>query len=124
MLSPAIGWILIISGIITAGGGFAALLSPHLLLQRGFGVDSPDGASIFFVRHWGVLIIAVAGLLVFSAYAPAFRVPVLVVAAAEKFAFGFFAFFGPLKRTSGMTAIAITDGVFAILYLAYLVGGA
>jgi hypothetical protein len=124
MLSPAIGWILIISGIITAGGGLAALLSPHLFLQRGFGVDSPAGVSIFFVRHWGVLIIAVAGLLVFSAYAPAFRVPVLVVAAAEKLAIGFFVFFGPLKRTSGMTAIAITDGAFAILYLAYLVGGA
>ena len=122
MLASAIGWILVISGIITAGGGLTALLAPHLFLRLGFEVESPASVSIFFVRHWGVLIIAVAGLLVFSAYAPAFRVPVLVAAAMEKIAIGFFVFFGPLKRTSGMTAIAIVDGVFAILYVVYLSG--
>ena len=122
MLASAIGWILVISGIITAGGGLTALLAPHLFLRLGFEVESPASVSIFFVRHWGVLIIAVAGLLVFSACAPAFRVPVLVAAATEKIAIGFFVFFGPLKRTSGMTAIAIVDGVFAILYVVYLSG--
>jgi hypothetical protein len=45
----------------------------------------------------------------------------LVAAAAiEKFAIGFLTFFGPMKPTSAMTAIAIGDGVFAILYVAYL----
>jgi hypothetical protein len=122
MLSSAIGWILVISGIITAGGGLAALLAPHLFLRLGFEVESPASVSIFFVRHWGVLIIAVGGLLVYSAYAPAFRVPVLVAAAMEKVAIGIFVFFGPLKRTGGMTAIATIDGVFAIFYVVYLVG--
>lgn len=122
MLTSSIGWILVVSGLVTAGGGLAALLATRLFLRLGFGVESPASVSLFFVRHWGVLILAVAGLIVLSAYAPAIRVPVLIAAALEKFAMGLFTFFGPMKRTSGMTAIAIVDGVFAILYVAYLLG--
>ena len=120
MLTSSIGWILVVSGVITAGGGLAALLLPHLFLRLGFGVESPDSSAVFFVRHWGVLISAVAGLIVYSAYAPATRTPVLVAAAIEKFAMGLVVFFGPVKRTSAMTAIATIDGVFGVLYVAYL----
>jgi len=122
MLASSIGWILIASGVITAGAGLAALLSPHLFLRLGFEVESPASSTVFFVRHWGVLIAAVGALIVYSAYAPAVRTPVLVAAAFEKFAIGFLVFFGPMKRTSVMTLLAIGDGVFAILYVAYLAG--
>ncbi len=122
MLASSIGWILVASGVITGGGGLAALLFPHLLLRLGFGDQSPTSSALFFVRHWGVLILAVAGLIVYSAYAPATRTPVLVAAAFEKFALGLVVFFGPVKRTSAMTAIAIMDSIFAMLYVAYLSG--
>src|SRR5208283_2577152 len=122
MLASSIGWILVASGVITAGGGLAALLFPQLFLRLGFGVESPTSSVVFFVRHWGVLIFAVAALIVYSAYAPTTRTPVLTAAAIEKFAMGFLVFFGPVKRTSSMTAIAIVDGVFAILYVVYLAG--
>jgi len=122
MLASSIGWILIVTGFITAGGGLAAFLLPHLFLRMGFGVDNPASVSLFFVRHWGVLILAVAALIVFSAYAPTIRTPVLVAAIVEKFAMALLVFFGPVKRTSVMTAIAIVDGVFAILYVLYFVG--
>jgi hypothetical protein len=119
----SLAWILIVSGLVTAGGGFAALISPRLLLRLGFGVESPQNAALFFVRHWGVLIVAVAALIVYGAYNPEIRTPILVAAAVEKFAIGFFVFFGPLKRTIGMTAVSIVDGLFAILYVVYLVQG-
>ena len=122
MLTSSIQWILVTSGVITAGGGLAALLFPHLFLRLGFGVESPDSSAVFFVRHWGVLIFAVAGLIVYGAYTPATRTPVLVAAAVEKFAMGLVVFFGPVKRTSAMTAIATIDGAFAVLYVAYLAG--
>jgi hypothetical protein len=122
MLTSSIGWILVASGVITAGGGLAALLFPHLFLRLGFGVESPASSAVFFVRHWGVLIFAVAALIVHSAYAPATRTPVLVAAAIEKFAMGFMVYFGPVKRTGAMTAIAIVDGTFAVLYVVYLAG--
>src|SRR5215468_7523888 len=122
MLAPSIGWILVVSGVITAGAGLVALLFPHLFLRLGFGVESPISSLVFFVRHWGVLIFVVGALIAYSAYAPTIRAPVLVAAAIEKFAIGLLTFFGPMKRTGAMTAIAMGDGAFAILYVAYLAG--
>jgi len=122
MLASSIGWILVASGIITAGAGLAALLFPHLFLRLGFGVESPITPLVFFVRHWGVLISAIGALIVYSAYHSTVRAPVLTAAAIEKFAIGLLTFFGPVKRTTAMTAIAVGDGAFAILYVAYLAG--
>jgi hypothetical protein len=45
-----------------------------------------------------------------------------VAAAIEKFAMGLVVFFGPVKLTTAMIAIATIDGVFAVLYVAYLAG--
>ena len=70
---------------------------------------------MFFVQHWGVLVFVVGCLIIYSAYAPAIRVPVLIAAAVEKFALGLLVFFGPVRRTSGMTTSAVVDAVFAIL---------
>ena len=69
-----------------------------------------------------MLSFVVAALIVYSAYAPTIRGPVLVAAAIEKFVIGLLTFFEPMKPTSAMTAIAIGDGAFAILYVAYLFG--
>ena len=121
MLALSIVWILVTSGIITAGAGLAALLFPHLFLRLGFGAESIT-PLVFLVRHWGVLIFAIGALIVYSAYHPTVRAPVLAAAAIEKFAIGLLTFFGPMKRTTAMTAIAVGDGAFAILYVAYLAG--
>src|SRR5215471_20595523 len=99
MLASSIGWILVASGVITAGAGLAALLFPHLFLRLGFGVESPISSFVFFVRHWGVLIFVVGALIVYSAYAPTVRAPVLIAPAIEKFAIGLLTFFGPVKPT-------------------------
>jgi hypothetical protein len=122
VLASFIGWILVGSGTITAAAGLGALLFPRLFLRVGFEIQSPISPLIFFVQHWGVLIFVVGALITYSAYAPAVRAPVLVAAAIEKFAIGLLAFFGPLKRTPAMTAMAAGDGAFAILYVAYLAG--
>src|SRR5499433_304249 len=122
MLSSSIEWILVASGIVTAGAGLTALLFPHLFLRLGFSVERPVSPLVFLVQHWGVLIFVVGALIVYSAYAPTVRAPVLVAAAIEKFAIGLLTFFGPMKRTTAMTAIAVGDGAFAILYVAYLAG--
>ena len=91
------------------------------MLRLGFAVDA-DGALLFFVRHWGLLIGIVGALLVEAAAVPAIRGPVLIAAATEKLAIGGLVFFGPLKRTPIMTAAAIADGAFALVYIAYLAG--
>ncbi len=122
MLASSIGWILAISGLVTAGAGLAALLFPDPLLRLAFAVPDPGDSTVFFVRHWGVLIFVIGALVFYGAYVPNVRAPILIAAAIEKFAIGILIFFGPLKRTAAMTAIAATDGLFAIIYVAYLAG--
>lgn len=122
MLTAVIGWILVASGIITAFGGLVAVLSPRFQLRSTYGVESPTSIALFLTRHWGVLVFVIGGLIIYSAYDPAIRVPVLLAASAEKFAIGLLVFGGPVPRTKGMTVVAVMDGIFAILYVAYLAG--
>jgi hypothetical protein len=121
-LALSIGWILVVTGTITAVGGLAALLFPRWLLLAGFGIPSVDDSMMFFVRHWGVLIFIVGALVVYGAYQPAVRAPVLTGAALEKFFVGGLIFSAPVKPTAVMTIAAVSDGVFALLYVAYLAG--
>ncbi len=120
MVVSPVDLLLVASGAVTAAGGLAAAVVPRPFLRLTFGVESIDGATMFFVRHWGVLIFVVGALIVTSAYAPAARVPVLIAGATEKFLIVPLVFFGPLKRTSGMTVAAIADGLFAISYVVML----
>jgi hypothetical protein len=100
LLASYIAWILIVSGIATAAGGFAACLLPQLVLEFVFGVKSGDGATIFFVRHWGALLFVVCALTVYCAYVPATRVPILTAAIVEKFVIVALIFLGPRNALS------------------------
>jgi hypothetical protein len=122
MLASSIGWILIVSGVAIAAGGLAACLFPRPVLQLIFGVGSADGVTTFFVRHWGALLFVVCALTVYSAYVPASRVPILTAAILGKAVIVALIFFGPVKRTAAMTAVAALDGILATLFVAYLAG--
>ena len=113
-------WIIAASGIITAVAGLTALLAPHLLLRLGFEVESAPGSTVFLVRHWGVLLFVVGALIAYSIGTPEIRTPILLAAAVEKIAIGLLLFLGSVKRTSPMTAIALGDALFAILYIAFI----
>ncbi|MGO9674309.1 MAG: hypothetical protein ACLPSF_09135 [Methylocella sp.] len=114
--------LLIASGAATALVGLAAFFTPRPFLRLVLKVEAADGAMLFFVRHWGVLLAAVGALIAYSAQAPASRLPILAAAIVEKFAGVLLIFFGPAKRTAPLTAIAIADGVLAALYVAIIAG--
>jgi hypothetical protein len=122
MLASSIGWILIVSGIGTAAGGLAACLFPQPVSQLVFGAKSIDGLTMFLIRHWGALLFVVCALTVYSAYSPSTRAPILTAAVIEKVVIVVLVFFGPVKRTVAMTAVAILDVILAILFVAYLAG--
>jgi hypothetical protein len=122
MLSSSIGWILIVSGSVAAAGGLAACLFPQPVLQFLVGTKSTDGLTMLFVRHWGALLCVVCALTVYSAYFPTTRTPILTAAIIEKFVIVVLIFFGPVKRTVAMTAVAVLDGTLAILFAGYLAG--
>jgi hypothetical protein len=121
-LASSLKLILVASGVITAGAGLAALLSPRLLLRIGFGVESPHNAVVFFVRHWGVLIAVVGALTAYGAGDAAVRTPVLIAAVVEKIALGLLLFTGSVKPTSIIKAAALGDCLLAILYVGCLAG--
>jgi len=122
MLDSSIGWILIGSGVGTAVGGLAACLFPQPVLRLVFGAESTDGLTMFFVRHWGALLFVVCALTVYSAHVPATRVPILTASVIEKLVIVVLIFFGPVKRTVAMTAVAVLDGTLAVLFVGYLAG--
>ncbi len=105
MLASSIKWILVISGILTAAGGLAALLLPQTTLRLVFGADNTSSLTEFFARHWGALLFVVCSLTIYA------KVIIFVLI-----------FFGSLTRTNMMTAIAIMDGSLAVLFTAYLLG--
>jgi hypothetical protein len=92
------------------------------MLRLLFGAKISDGTTMFFVRHWGALLFVVCALTVYAGYVPASRLPILTAPVIEKIAIVALIFFGPMKRTVGMTISGTSDGILAILFIAYLAG--
>ena len=62
--------------------------------------------------------------MLYAAYHPETRVPILVVAAAEKLALALLVFTGPLRKRMLTVAIVAADAIMALLYVLILVLGA
>jgi hypothetical protein len=122
MLASSMKWILVVSGILTAGAGLAALLLPQTTLRLVFEADNTGSLTEFFARHWGALLFVVCSLTIYAAFFPDTRGPILTAAIFEKIVIVGLIFFSGLERTSMMTAIAIMDGSLAVLFTAYLLG--
>jgi hypothetical protein len=114
--------LLVASGAATALVGLIAFLAPRAFLRLVLKLDAADGATQFFVRHWGVLLAVVGALIAYAAYAPAARPAILAAAIVEKLVGVLLIFFGPAKRTAPLTAIAVADGILAAFYAALLAG--
>ena len=108
--------ILIVTGLLTMAP-IASVLIPTTILRLLFGVQNPDDTSIFLTRHWGLLVALVGALLLFSAYHPQIRTPVMVVAAIEKLALAAFILATPLRKQKLLMIIAAGDSLIAIIYL-------
>jgi hypothetical protein len=100
----------------------AALLFPKAVLKLVFGSAETNPITMFFTRHWGALLFVVCSLTIYAAFFPDTRGPILTAAAFEKLVIFILTFFGKLTRTPAMAAIAITDGVLAVLFTLYLIG--
>lgn len=83
MIVEWIKWVLLITGIITAGlVSFYIAPGPMMRIGLGFETDRKDLLSI--VRHWGLLIGLVGGLLIWAAFEPDLRMAAMLVAGLEK----------------------------------------
>ena len=121
MLAAQIEWILLITGVATAGA-VVVFLAPVTVLRMLFGQAPSDALSILIARHWGLLVFLVGALLTYSAYHAEIRIPTLLVAIAEKAAFALGMFLSPFHRRPTVLVMALADAGMAAVYSIYLAG--
>jgi hypothetical protein len=100
----------------------AAFFAPATLLNQLFADAPSDAVSLAITRHWALLVFCFGALLVYAAYHPGVRKPVLVVTIIEKIALVLGLLLLPLTLQSGAYVVAGSDATFSALYLLYLAG--
>jgi hypothetical protein len=121
MISAYIKPILVITGIATASV-VVAFFAPAALLDQLFAEAPSDAVSLAITRHWALLVFCIGALLVYAAYHPELRKPVLAAAIIEKIALVLGILLLPLPLLSGAYVVAGSDATFTALYLLYLAG--
>lgn len=112
--------VLLVSGVFTMLPIVVFLLptrGPGLLL----GVDPPGGAGGLITRHWGLLAPSLGALLIYAAWHPELRAPVMLAAGIEKAGLiGLIVADWNKPHTAHMRPIVIFDFVIVSIYAAYL----
>ncbi len=111
--------IIAVTGALTLLAG-AGLLAPKRLFKAFFDLSLTEATSLLVARHWSLLIALVGALLLYAAYHPEVRVPVLIVAIIEKLALGLLVLTGPLRKRMLTLAIVGADAIMALLYVLIL----
>jgi hypothetical protein len=113
--------ILIITGAATALA-IGQFIAPSPLLRQVYGHAPDDAVSLMLARHWGLLVGCVGLLLMYAAFQPPVRVPVMIFAVVEKVALGASILGTKLRRQFPAAAIAVGDVLIALIYVVYLMG--
>ena len=121
MLAAHIEWILLITGLATAGV-LVVFLAPVPMMKLLFGQAPSDALSIFIARHWGLLVSLVGALLIYAAYHPEVRAPTLIVAIVEKAALVLGLLISPFRQRPTVLVMVLADATMAAVYLVYLTG--
>jgi hypothetical protein len=121
MLDAHIEWILLITGLATAGV-LVVFLAPVLVMKVLFGQAPSDALGVFIARHWGLLVGLVGALLSYAAYHPEVRAPTLIVAIVEKLVLVVGLLISPFRQRPTVLAMVVADATMAAVYLVYLTG--
>jgi uncharacterized membrane protein len=121
MIASHIEPILLVSGLFTTGA-IAVFFVPGAAVRLVFGADVTWNAALLIARHWGLVVSLIGCLIVYAAYHPLSRTPFLVAASVEKAILIALFAIGGVRWTPGMRVVAAADGLFTLLYVAYLGG--
>jgi len=121
MIAAHIELILIVTGIATATM-LTQFFAPFAVLRRIYGEAPKDTVSLVLARHWGLLIFCVGALLVYAAFYPPIRAPILLFAVIEKVGLGVCVLGTSLRRQGIAARLAGADLLMALVYVVYLSG--
>lgn len=105
-----------ISGVLTCGAAILFLAPTPVLNLLGLVIDGDQ--ALFFVRHWGLLIACLGGLLVYAAQRTALQVPAMLAATVEKLAFVLMVCTTPAMAM--LRPAAVMDAACVLLFSAVL----
>jgi|SRR6516164_6593148 hypothetical protein len=112
--------VLIVSGAATAGI-IALAVAPRQVCYAIFRFELVDWLSNFLARYVGLLVFLIGSLIVYSAFHPEIRRPVLIAAIIEKtFFVACIVSLRPERRTTLALVAAAADALFALIYCAYI----
>ena len=121
MIATHIELILIITGAATATM-LSQFFAPLPVLRLIYGEAPTDGVSVALARHWGLLIFCVGALLIYAAFYPPVRAPILVFAVIEKIGLGVCVLGTSLRKQGIAAVLAAGDLLMAAVYVFYLRG--
>src|SRR5262245_60816814 len=94
--------------------------APLVTLRLIYGQAPTDGVSVALARHWGLLIFCVGALLMYAAFYPSLRAPILLFAVVEKVGLGVCILGTSLRRQGIASFLAAADMLMALVYVVYL----
>lgn len=122
MIGQHIVPILYVTGSLT-GLMLLQFLLPRFYAEKVLKITLPNDAATFYFAHWGLVVFALAVLLVWATQVPEMRKPVVAVALMEKAALAVWIFKDHKKPYAKMIlGGAIFDTVTCLLYAGYLLG--
>ena len=121
MMATYIEIILIVTGVVTATM-LSQFFAPLPVLRLVYGETHLDTVGMALARHWGLLIFCVGGLLIFAAFYPPVRAPIVVFAVIEKIGLGVCVLGTSLRRKGIAAVLAGSDLFMALVYVLYLSG--
>lgn len=121
-LVASMKWVMLVSGLLTCTMLYA-VIAPEAALRTTFGETLEGPLVDVVVRNWAALIVIGGAMLVYGAFHPASRPPVLMMTGLGKLAFIalVFAQGGRYLTQQAMLAVVL-DSVMVVLFFAYLAG--
>lgn len=115
-----IGWILIVSGAGTCTM-IGQAIAPRLIARSLFGEDLPNATAVLVARSWGAMIFLSGLMMIYAAWHPELRLPVMLYALLGKLSF-VVPVFASVRRPLALAAAA-GDLVIVALFAWYLAAG-
>jgi hypothetical protein len=121
MISGHIELILVVTGAVTAVALFQ-FIAPAPVLSMMYGEAPTDKVGLAVARHWGLLTFLIGALLIYAAFHPSVRGPVMIAAVIEKAALALGIFGTSLRSHPAAASAAAGDSFIALIYVLYLAG--
>lgn len=115
-------WVMLVSGLLTCTMLYA-VIAPGAAMRSTFGETLEGPLVDVVVRNWAALIVIGGAMLIYGAFHPSTRSPILMMTAAGKLSFIALVLAQGSRYLARQAGVAVVvDSVMVVLFVAYLVG--